>query len=35
MNPDQPPTWRDHLTGAGLAAALFTLPGLINLIPLP
>ena len=33
MNPDQPPTWRDHLTGTVIAAALFALPGLINLIP--
>ena len=33
MNPEPPLTLRDHLTGAGLAAALFALPGLINLIP--
>ena len=32
MNPDQPPTWRDHLTGTVIAAALFALPGLISLI---
>ena len=33
MNLDQPPTWRDHLTGTVIAAALFALPGLISLIP--
>lgn len=33
MSPEPPLTLRDHLTGTVIVAALYALPGLINLIP--